>query len=85
MNEYYLWLFARILGSYSTRQIMPGFGGFISVTGKTPPRKSTINYFTPIHQPFTEYSTIKELLKRSQDATMEVVKFLHGHIPSHFQ
>ena len=31
-----------------------------------------VDYFTPIHQPFTEYSTIKELLKRSEDATVEV-------------
>lgn len=50
----------------------PRFGGFISATGIKPSRKSTINYFTPINQPFTENSVIQELLKRPEDATKEV-------------
>ena len=38
-----------------------------------PCRKSTIDYFNPINQPFTEYSVIEELLKRGSavDKTME--------------
>ncbi|CAM4621862.1 unnamed protein product [Leuciscus chuanchicus] len=35
-------------------------------------QESTIDYFTPINQPFTEYSVIKELLKQYEEATMEV-------------
>lgn len=60
------------MGSCGNRQVVPGFGGFVSATGTAPERKSTIEYFTPINQPFTEYSVIKELLKRSEDATREV-------------
>ena len=53
-------------------QLVPEFGGFISATGKKPSRKSTIDYFNPINQLFTEYSVMRELLKRSEDATLEV-------------
>ncbi|CAL8356010.1 unnamed protein product [Boreogadus saida] len=46
--------------------------GFVSATGDQPTRRSIIDYFTPINQPFTEYSVIRELLKQSEEATMEV-------------
>ena len=72
LQEYRVWSLARVVGSSGEKQIVPGFGGFISATGAKPSQKSTIDYFTPINQPFTEYSTIKELLKQSEDATMEV-------------
>ena len=72
IQEYHAWLFARVIASSGGKQIVPGFGGFISATGDKPTRKSTIDYFTPINEPFTEYSVIKELLKRSEDATNEV-------------
>lgn len=71
-NHYYVWQLARIVGSCGEKQFVPGLGGFISATGTAPKQKSTIEYFTPINQPFTEYSVIKELLKRSEDATREV-------------
>ena len=29
-------------------------GSFIHATGSPPPRKSTVYYFTPIHQPFKD-------------------------------
>ena len=61
-----------MVGSSGEKQVVLRFGGFISATGAKPSRKSTIDYFTPINHPFTEYSTIKELLKQSEDATMEV-------------
>lgn len=51
---------------------LPAVGGFISATGNVPKRKSTIDYFTPIHQPITEYSTVHELLRRAEEATAEV-------------
>ena len=71
LQEYYVWLFARYIGS-SGVQSVPGFGGFISATGTPPARKSTINYFTPIHQPITDNSGVCELLKRSEEASIEV-------------
>lgn len=72
IKEYRVWLLARKVGSSGVKQLMPGFGGFVSATGLKPSRKSTIDYFTPIHQPFTDYSVIRELLKLSEDATKEV-------------
>ena len=71
LQEYYVWLFARYIGS-SGVQSVPGFGGFISATGTPPARKSTIDYFTPIHQPITNNSVVRELLKRSEEASIEV-------------
>ena len=60
------------MGSSREQQLVPGFGGFISATGVKPNRKSTIDYFTPINEPFTEFSVMKELLRRSEEATNEV-------------
>ena len=68
------------MGSSGEKQLFPGFGGFISATGVKPTRKSTIDYFTPINQPFTELSLIKELLRRSEEATMEVGQAYVLHI-----
>ena len=58
--------------SVSKNTLSGCFYGFISATGVKPSRKSTIDYFTPINHPFTEYSVVKELLKQSEDATMKV-------------
>ncbi|KAG1678651.1 hypothetical protein GQR58_013324 [Nymphon striatum] len=71
IREYRLWCLMRMATSSKETQLVPGFGGFISATGKKPSRKSTIDYFNPINHPFTEYSVIRELLKRSEDATLE--------------
>ena len=71
VQEYCLWIFARYVASGGI-QTVPALGGFTSVTGSSPPRKSTIEYFTPIHQPITDSSVVRELLKRSEDATAEV-------------
>jgi len=71
LNEYRVWLLARMVGS-SGKQPVPAFGGFVSATGMKPTRKSTIDYFTPINQPFTEYCVIQELLRQSEEATAEV-------------
>ena len=61
-----------MVGNSGKTQPVPGFGGFVSATGTKPSRKSTIDYFVPIGQPFTEYSVIAELLNRSEEATMAV-------------
>ena len=71
MQEYYVWLICRMAGS-DGQQLVPALARFISVTGKTPQRKSTIDYFTPINQPITEYATVQELLRQSEEATIEV-------------
>ncbi len=71
LNKYRVWLLARMVGS-SGKQPVPAFGGFVSATGMKPTRKSTIDYFTPINQPFTEYCVIQELLRQSEEATAEV-------------
>jgi len=71
MQEYYIWLFSRYIGS-SGKQPVPGLGGFTSATGTPPPRKSTVDYFTPIHQPITDNTVVRELLKRSEITTAEV-------------
>ncbi|KAG1685366.1 hypothetical protein GQR58_009094 [Nymphon striatum] len=82
IREYRLWCLMRMATSSKETQLVPGFGGFISATGKKPSRKSTIDYFNPINQPFTEYSVIRELLKRSEDATLEVgQKYVLTDIP----
>ncbi|KAG1662736.1 hypothetical protein GQR58_020782 [Nymphon striatum] len=62
----------RMVTSSKETQLVPGFGSFISATDKKLSRKSTIDYFNPINQPLTEYSVIRELLKSSEDATLEV-------------
>ena len=71
MTFYYIWLLLRFIGS-NGEQIVPAFGGFTSATGSPPLRKTTIDYFTPIHQPITDNAVVKELLKRSEAATAEV-------------
>lgn len=71
MQEYYVWLFSRYIGS-SGKQPLAGLGGFTSATGIHPPRKSTVDYFTPIHQPITDNAVVRELLRRSEQAMAEV-------------
>ena len=66
-----MWLFARALGSHGDQPV-PSIGGFISATGDPPTRKTTIDYYPPIDEPITEYSTVAELLRRSEQATAEV-------------
>ena len=72
LNEYHIWFLARVVGSSGQRQLVPGVGGFVSATGTKPVRKSTIDYFTHINQPFSDYSVVKELLKQSEEATNAV-------------
>ena len=72
IQEYRIWSLSRVVGSSGERQVVPVFSGFISANGTKPSRKSPIDYFTPINRPFTDYSVIKELLIRSEEATAEV-------------
>lgn len=71
-QEYYAWTICRKFGS-DGKQPVPALGEFISATGSPPLRKQPLFiYFIPIHQPITDYSTVQELLKRSEVATAEV-------------
>ena len=72
LHKYYIWLFCRGIGNRLRYQTFPPLGGFTSATGASPLQKTTIDYFTPIDQPITEYAVVQELLKRSEDATAEV-------------
>ena len=60
LQEYYIWLFSRYIDS-SGLQPVRGLGGFISATGHPPARKSTVDYFTRIHQPITDNCVVSEL------------------------
>ena len=71
MQEYYVWLFARNISSHG-QQPVPGLGGFISITGNAPPKKTSISYYCSINEPITEYSAVAELLRLSAEATAEV-------------
>ena len=62
----------RMVTNSKETQLVLGFGGFTSATGKKLSQKSTIDYFNPINQPFIEYSVMRELLRRSEDATLEL-------------
>ena len=66
MNEYYSWFFSRVIAS-SGDKAFPGIGGFISLTGTTPPRKTNLDYYTVIPQPITRYEKVKELLEQSAE------------------
>ena len=53
-------------------QEVPALGGFIYATGAMPTKISTIDYYTPINHTITQYETVKELLRRSEEATLEI-------------
>ena len=67
----FLLYFCRFISS-NGKQEVPCIGGFISSTGAVPPKKTTLDYYQPIHQPITKDETVAELLKRSEEATDEV-------------
>ena len=71
LQEYKVWSVTLMLGSGAWNKNVPAFGRFVSATGKVRPRKSTIDYFTRIIQPFTDCATAKELLRQSEEATKE--------------
>ena len=71
LHIYHIWILCRQI-CCSGKQIFPALGGFISATGKPPERKSTIDYYPCINEPITEYSTVKELLRMSEEATRKV-------------
>ena len=65
-----LWLFARWISS-STNQEVPGWSGFISVTGVEHSR-ITIDYYPVINCPINDYKTVQECQRYSEQATHEL-------------
>ena len=72
---YNVWLVARVHGANNDVQRVSAFVDFVSATAYKPGRTSTNEHHNPIHQPFTEYSVIQELLKRSEEAKDEVGQY----------
>ena len=67
---YTVWILCRYKSK--GKQKVPAFGGFISETGHFPKRKTTIDYYPMINEPFTQYKTHKEILEMCASATREV-------------
>ena len=65
-----LWFLSRVL--YQNQQIVPGILGFISQTGQIPQKLTAIEYYPVIPKPITDYSTVQECLRYSEEATREV-------------
>ena len=51
---------------------MPGIGGFISLIGSLPQKKTMTDYYATVHFPITQCETMEELLKRSEEAIKAV-------------
>ena len=66
-----VWLFIRKDMS-SAGQNVPGWGGFVSVTGSRPMQLTTIVHYPVINRPITDYSTVQECLRVAEEATREV-------------
>ena len=65
-----LWVLVR--KQYSVPQAIPSFTGFVSQTGVRPEKLTTIAYYPVIPYSITEYSTVAECLRYSEEATKEV-------------
>lgn len=58
--------------SSGSKQEVPGWSGFISVTGHVPTNTTTIDYYPVINSPITDNKVVQHCLKMSEDATREV-------------
>ena len=68
---YCVWAWGRWFSS-SDIQRLPSIGGFISLIGDKPQRKTTIDYYPTIHHPITKFETVQQLLRISEEATKKV-------------
>ena len=66
-----LWLLVRAISS-KTDQEVPSWAGLISALGKKPDCLTTIDCYPVNNHPITEYKTVQEVLKYSENATREV-------------
>ena len=63
-----LWCISGLHSSTVSQQV-PGWAGFISETGQVPNRLTTIDYYSIINHPITDYSTVQECLRVSKNAS----------------
>uniref|UniRef100_A0A0L8FVT9 Uncharacterized protein n=1 Tax=Octopus bimaculoides TaxID=37653 RepID=A0A0L8FVT9_OCTBM len=54
------------------KQRVPGWGGYVSLTGDVPVQLTTIEYFSIIPHPITDTKIIQECLKYSQEASRDI-------------
>ena len=66
-----VWLLIRLMSS-RTEQEVPGWEGFLSMTGEKPKCLTTIDYYPVINHSITEYKTVQEVLRYSEEGTREV-------------
>ena len=64
-----LWVFCRWLSSSNSVQKVPGWSGFVSVTGSIPSSTATINYYPVINNPITDYKTVQQCLEYAESAS----------------
>lgn len=69
-NCHFLWVLIRMKCCAS--QQVPGWTGFISMTGQKPETLTTIDYYPVIASPITDYRTVQECLRYAGDAPAEV-------------
>ena len=56
----------------NSRQTIPAWGGYVSVTGDVPEKLTTIEYYPVIPHPITDIRTVQECLRCSEEASKEV-------------
>ncbi|MCG7882443.1 MAG: hypothetical protein JAY96_12745 [Candidatus Thiodiazotropha endolucinida] len=66
-----IWMILRASKSV-TGQEVPGWTGFVSITGSKPTILTTIDYYPVINRPITEYKTVQECLRYAEEASKEV-------------
>ena len=64
-----LWMMTRF--HQHGRQSIPAWSGFVFLTGEKTDRITIIDYFPVIPKPITEYQTVQECLRYSEQATSE--------------
>ena len=56
----------------SSNQLIPGLSGFLTCIGKKPKNLTRIDYYPVIQKPITDYNTVQEVLRYSQEASEKV-------------
>jgi len=69
--QHLLWILVRVKSSLSEQEV-PAWTGFVTMSGQTPERLTTIDYYPVIASPITDYNTVKECLRYAEEATNEV-------------
>jgi len=67
----HLWILIR-LHSATRTQGVPGWGGYVSLTGEVPSRLTTVGYYPIIPHPITDIRAVQECLRYSEEASKEV-------------